>query len=509
MSRHHTIKAGSPGSHPGFTLVEMIIVIGIIGVIASVVIAAISPRRGLLAARDVQRSLAAREIRNAVMQYQISNNGLLPAADEIPQSGQAAKQICAFGVTGNADCVNLDVLVTEYLAELPRDIVEPCVDFTGYTIRQKSVFIEVEALHKGMMPGDAVTVSPGCPSETAWVPSASPTSSFATGNMTIGLAVGDTLYVAGYQNAVKVIDAATDTLTATVQDGGGYPGYAYHMASLGNKLYVGSNWGNTLTVIDRTTNTVSKNVSVAPYPYDLILVGSKLYVVTFNTVAVIDTATDTVLTTISYTGNSNTSFGATSNGLSPARIVTAVGTKVYVLGNGNVSVIDTATDTVSSTITNVTEWSGGNADIVSVGTKVYVTHGNAPMGGVVNKVSVIDTATDTVTEEISVGSNPRYIGVHGSKLYVTHANSPGTISVIDTADNDLLTTIPVGNYPRAAHAIGQKVYVSNYFSGTVSVIDPASDAVTDTITVSMGYPMGVFLAGGKGYVVSWYGVEGH
>jgi prepilin-type N-terminal cleavage/methylation domain-containing protein len=151
-----------PG-RPAFTLLELLIVLGILGVVASVSIVAISPRRGLLAARDAERAMTARGVQNAVFQYQIDHGGALPGNGGIPEGPGNALPVCAQGVTENPACVQLDLLVPAYLSKLPKDVAEPCPDFTGYLIDQRIGAVEVTAAQTGKMPGDSdVVVSPGC-----------------------------------------------------------------------------------------------------------------------------------------------------------------------------------------------------------------------------------------------------------------------------------------------------------------------------------------------------------
>lgn len=67
-------------------------------------------------------------------------------------------------------------------------------------------------------------------------------------------------------------------------------------------------------------------------------------------------------------------------------------------------------------------------------------------------VSVIDTATNTVTATIPVGSSSEPFGVavtpDGSKVYVADYGGD-TVSVIDAASNTVTATIPVGADPTA------------------------------------------------------------
>ena len=117
-------------SKKGFTLIELLLVIGIIAILASIVIVAINPTRQLGNSRDAQRRTDVNTILNAVYQYAIDNNGVLPTT--IPAQNTTTTWICAGTGTYNStggNCgrttsgVNLDVLVASgrYLVKIPRD----------------------------------------------------------------------------------------------------------------------------------------------------------------------------------------------------------------------------------------------------------------------------------------------------------------------------------------------------------------------------------------------------
>ncbi len=93
----------------GFTLIEILVVIGIIAVLAAVVLVAINPARQFAQARDSQRSSNVTAILNAIGQYIADNKGNLPS---VPAKGAAAIEV------GSSLCNNL---IPTYLPSLPTD----------------------------------------------------------------------------------------------------------------------------------------------------------------------------------------------------------------------------------------------------------------------------------------------------------------------------------------------------------------------------------------------------
>jgi prepilin-type N-terminal cleavage/methylation domain-containing protein len=101
----------------GFTLIEILVVIGIIAILAAIVIIAINPARQFAQARNSQRSSNINAILNAVGQYIADNKGILPT------------QI----TTTKQDISNTGANLCALLAPiyLPSLVVDPTIDPDG------------------------------------------------------------------------------------------------------------------------------------------------------------------------------------------------------------------------------------------------------------------------------------------------------------------------------------------------------------------------------------------
>mgnify|MGYP001604542036 CR=1 FL=1 len=96
----------------GFTLIEILVVIGILAILFGIALVAINPARQFSQANNTSRRNAVLAILNAVHQYGADNKGALPAGIT------TTAQTIGNGLGEANICANL---VTKYLAALPRD----------------------------------------------------------------------------------------------------------------------------------------------------------------------------------------------------------------------------------------------------------------------------------------------------------------------------------------------------------------------------------------------------
>ncbi len=106
-----------------FTLIELLISIGIIAVLAAIVIVAISPTKQIGDARNAQRRSDVNTILNAVYQYMLDHEGNPPQ-----DVTTADKQICKMNAVSCHNGISLRALSGTYIPDLPSD---PTAEATG------------------------------------------------------------------------------------------------------------------------------------------------------------------------------------------------------------------------------------------------------------------------------------------------------------------------------------------------------------------------------------------
>lgn len=118
----------------GFSLLEVLLVITIIGVLAGAIILVIDPAEQFANARNQQREIDLQTISFATEQYVEENLGALP-----PGLNSTAKNICRTSCATDGSQVNLQILIPYIGAgAMPVDPDETDENLTGYQIRTTS-----------------------------------------------------------------------------------------------------------------------------------------------------------------------------------------------------------------------------------------------------------------------------------------------------------------------------------------------------------------------------------
>lgn len=100
---------------PGFTLIELIVVIAMLGVMATVLITVINPNGQLQKARDAGRKSALKQVQNALEQY-YNDNGVYPTAASGCRSDQTSTCWTVSGLSAL-----LGTRASTYLPTMPQD----------------------------------------------------------------------------------------------------------------------------------------------------------------------------------------------------------------------------------------------------------------------------------------------------------------------------------------------------------------------------------------------------
>lgn len=100
----------------GFTLIEILIVIGIIAILATIVIIAINPARQFAQARNTQRTSNVNAILNAIGQNVADNRGLLTGCGPVDGDIRTIAEGASATITDLRSCI-----VPTYMSELPFD----------------------------------------------------------------------------------------------------------------------------------------------------------------------------------------------------------------------------------------------------------------------------------------------------------------------------------------------------------------------------------------------------
>ena len=124
---------------------ELMLVLGILGILAAIVLVAVNPTQQLNSAKTAKRQVSLREVENAILQYVIDGN----TVSGIPTIQSLAVDICQDTVTGT-DCTDppvsgfdLSALTPDYVVSIPVAPNQTGSLITGYRIYKSGSFIKI------------------------------------------------------------------------------------------------------------------------------------------------------------------------------------------------------------------------------------------------------------------------------------------------------------------------------------------------------------------------------
>lgn len=262
----------------------------------------------------------------------------------------------------------------------------------------------------------------------------------------------------GTNDTVAIINPTTATFVGSISLTAGSAPVSIAFTPDGEYAYVANYFGGSASIIDTATNTVVDTVSVAGNPYDVTISHDGRYALFScygdNKIRMMSTATNEIVRT----------YRLKHSGVWQARF-TPNDKRIYAVANDQGSVI------------------------------------------------VLDATKKKVITKISLRGDPWWLDISpdGKKIIVAdYREGNSSVSVISAKKNKVISRIAVGSsiYGVTFTPDGDHAYATNPDTGEVSVIDMSTLSVVDTFTASGASPLIATFhpAGTLGYIGDRYGM---
>ncbi len=281
---------------------------------------------------------------------------------------------------------------------------------------------------------------------------------------------GQFAYVANSIGNLTVINTQSSTVAQTVSLPSGFGPVAVAASSDGNSIYVASGQGDGILVLTANTFATVTTIASGHLVLDLALSpdGSTLYgsdssglIGGTNGVLVVNTATNAVVTTVPLPFSSSSPSFVFGLAVTPDGLNVYAENDFFTAGNSTVSVISTASDSVTTTIPanglNLT-----NLAITPDDSTVLALNGFQ----LSSSVAVIPTASNTITNSITVGRFADGLSVGNLCNGVSGGSFNGNVTVSAGQNFCIANAVVTGNVTQNG---GNLTVTNSQISGNIQI----------------------------------------